>query len=85
MARVERVGQETRGAQANVQRVWRVRKDSNFMDAQLRVGVGATIEIHYFLDGALLVSQRWPTRELALTEAQSRLRDLQRTGWTTHW
>jgi hypothetical protein len=85
MAQVERVGQETRGAQVNVQRVWRVRKDSNFMDAQLRVGVSATIEIHYFLDGALLVSQQWPTRELALTEASSRLRDLQRSGWTTHW
>ena len=85
MAQVRRVGQETGGAQVSVERVWRVRKDSNFIHAQLRVGVGATIEIHYFLDGALLVSQQWPTRKVALTEAASRLRDLQRTGWTTHW
>ena len=62
-----------------------MRKDSRFIDGQLRVGDGATIELHYFLDGELLVSQQWPTREVALTETASRLRDLQRAGWTTHW
>jgi len=66
------------------ERLWRVRKDHASIDAQLSdrdVGV----EIRYFYDGASLVSQQWPTRQLALADAVARLRDLQRAGWTTHW
>jgi hypothetical protein len=67
------------------ERLWRIRKDSAFMDAQLRHGDGGGVDVHYFLDGAAVLSQHWPTREDALNDAAARLRDLQRAGWSTHW
>jgi hypothetical protein len=61
-----------------------VRKNHTSIDAQLSDrGVG--VEIRYLYDGEPVFSQRWPTRQLALTDAAARLRDLQRAGWTTHW
>ena len=68
----------------STERVWRVRKDSTFIDAQIGER-DADVEIQYLLDGEPFVSQRWPTRQLALIDAATRLRDLQRAGWTTHW
>jgi hypothetical protein len=66
------------------ERLWRVRKNHTSIDAHIRDhGVG--VEIRYFYDGEPVLSQQWPTRQLALTDAATRLRDLQRAGWTTHW
>jgi hypothetical protein len=65
-------------------RLWRVRKDHTWIDAQVRERVGA-VEVRYFYDGEPILSQHWPTRRLALTDAATRLRDLQRAGRTTHW
>ena len=36
-------------------------------------------------DHTWIVARRWPSREQALTQAESQLRDLQRAGWNTHW
>jgi len=66
------------------ERVWRVRKNHTSIDAILTDRDGG-VEIQYFFGGEPVVSQRWPTRQLALTDAAARLRDLQRAGWTTHW
>jgi hypothetical protein len=66
------------------ERVWRVRKNHSSIDAQLSDRDGG-VEIRYFYDGEPILSQEWRTRELALTDAAERLRDLQRAGWTTHW
>jgi hypothetical protein len=64
--------------------LWRVRKNHTSIDAQINdCGVG--VELRYFYDGEPVLSQQWPTRQLALTDAAARLRDLQRAGWTTHW
>jgi hypothetical protein len=61
-----------------------VRKNHTSIDAHISDrGVG--VEIRYFYDGEPVLSQRWPTRQLALTDAAARLRELQRAGWTTHW
>ena len=66
------------------ERLWRVRKNHTSIDAQISDrGVG--VEIRYFYDSEPVLSQQWPTRQLALTDAAARLRDLQRAGWTTHW
>ena len=66
------------------ERLWRVRKNHTSIDAHISArGVG--VEIRYFYDGEPVLSQQWPTRQLALTDAATRLRDLQRAGWTTHW
>ena len=66
------------------ERLWRVRKNHTSIDAQIH-DRDAGVEIRYFYDGEPVLSQQWPTRQLALTDAAGRLRDLQRAGWTTHW
>jgi len=70
--------------QPAAERVWRVRKNSASIDARI-TDRGVGVEIRYFYDGEPVLSQQWPTRQLALTDAAARLRDLQRAGWTTHW
>lgn len=65
-------------------RLWRVRKDHTWIDAQVASEPSA-IEVHFFLGGEHVFSREFPTRALATAEAERRLRDLQRAGWTTHW
>jgi hypothetical protein len=67
-------------------RVWRVRKDHTWIDARIREAAESdAVELQFFYDGTLVVAQRWPSREAAITEADVHLRDLQRAGWNTHW
>ena len=67
-------------------RVWRLRKEHTWIDAQIRdCPESDEVEIRFFYDGALLLARRWPSREQARTHATDRLHDLQRGGWTTHW
>ena len=54
------------------------------MDAQLRSDDGG-VSVHYFLDGTMVLTRQWSTREEAMADAAARLRDLQRAGWMTHW
>jgi hypothetical protein len=45
----------------------------------------ATVVLMCYYDGEPIYTRRWPTRELALTDADARLKELLRVGWTTHW
>jgi hypothetical protein len=84
VGRVDQVGRGGRPGLQLAERLWRVRKNHTSIDAHISdSGVG--VEIRYFYDGEPVLSQQWPTRQLALTDAAERLRDLQRAGWTTHW
>ena len=65
-------------------RLWRVRKSNTWIDAQVSTGPTAT-ELRFFLDGERVFSRAFPTRALATADADERLRDLQRAGWTSHW
>jgi hypothetical protein len=68
------------------ERVWRVRKNHTWIDAQLRDrGETTGFDVRFFYDGSLVFSQRWPTRDAALGCAAGYLRELQRAGWVTHW
>jgi len=68
------------------ERVWRVRKNHTWIDAQVRqVPDSAAVELQFFYDGAQVFARRWPSREHALNHAADQLRDLQRVGWNTHW
>jgi len=96
VGRVGQVGVPRRGSRAIVrakagqpgskhaERLWRVRKNHTSIDAHLS-DRDTGVELNYFYDGEPLLSQQWPSRQLALTDAGARLRDLQRAGWTTHW
>ena len=67
-------------------RVWRLRKNHTWIDAQIRGCVESDdVELQFFYDGTLVFARRWPSREAALVHAGDQLRDLQRAGWNTHW
>lgn len=65
-------------------RLWRVRKEHTWIDAQIHESAeGVTIEFLY--DGERVWSRRYATREVGSAEADRTLQDLQRAGWTLHW
>jgi hypothetical protein len=65
-------------------RLWRLRKDHMWMDAQV-APASAGVEVRICLDGEPIFTERFATRALAVDDADRRLRDLQRAGWTSHW
>ncbi|MBI3403389.1 MAG: hypothetical protein HY048_18415 [Acidobacteria bacterium] len=71
------------------ERVWRVRKNHSWMDARIQETANpasqCTVELTCFCDGEPIYARRWPTRDLALTDADARLKELLCVGWTTHW
>ena len=66
-------------------RVWRVRKNSTWLDARLDAGGDTGVELQFFRDNTLISARRWPSREEALADAARQLGELQRAGWNTHW
>ncbi len=68
------------------ERLWRVRKNHVWIDAQLLdAGDGSGVILQFFYDGEPIVATRSGTRAAAEAEAARRLRELQRAGWNTHW
>src|SRR3954463_4903471 len=68
------------------ERIWRVRKHHTWIDAQLRPAPdGAGFELQFFYDGLRVLSRTYSSRRDAVAYADSRLHDLQRVGWNTHW
>jgi hypothetical protein len=72
------------------ERVWRVRKDWRILDARLLLGPcgnaeSAGVELQVFYNGELLYGRQWPSREIAIRDANSKLKALQIAGWATHW
>jgi len=67
-------------------RLWRVRKNSTWLDARIDAGDDADgVELQFFRDNALISARRWPSRQDALADAARQLGELQRAGWNTHW
>lgn len=66
-------------------RVWRVRKNSTWLDARLSGGDAGGVELTFFRDNTLISSRSWPTREEAMADADRQLRELQLAGWNSHW
>ena len=67
-------------------RVWRLRKNSTWLDARIDDCADSTgVELQFFRDNTLISARRWPSREDAMADAERQLRDLQRAGWNTHW
>jgi hypothetical protein len=72
------------------ERIWRARKDSRILDARLLLdpcdnAASAGVELQVFYNGELLYGRRWPSREVAIRDANSKLKALQIAGWATHW
>ena len=67
-------------------RLWRIRKQGASIDARIRVcEASGDVELQYFYDGQPVFAARRPTREDAVVDADVKLHELQRAGWTTHW
>ncbi len=67
-------------------RLWRVRKNSTWLDARIDASDDADgVELQFFRDNALISARRWPSRQDALADAARQLGELQRAGWNTHW
>jgi hypothetical protein len=66
------------------QRVWRLRKLHQSVDAELHP-VGDEIEIRFLFNGEISYSQRFATRESALDAAAKKRTELEREGWAFHW
>jgi hypothetical protein len=66
------------------ERLWRVRKNHTWIDAQAH-DVADGVEVGFAYDGARIYTRRFPSREIAMREAERTLRELQRAGWVTHW
>jgi hypothetical protein len=54
------------------------------MDAVLRQS-GTTWALQFFRNDACLLTWKYDEPETARAEAETRLRELQRAGWSTHW
>ena len=66
------------------QRIWRLRKRHQAVDAELHP-VGNEIEVRFLFNGTLAYSRRCPTRDLALETAAAKRAQLEREGWLFHW
>ena len=66
------------------QRIWRLRKLHQAVDAELHV-VGNEVEVRFLFNGELSYSRRCATRELALATAAEKRAELEREGWAFHW
>jgi hypothetical protein len=67
------------------QRLWRLRKLHQSVEAALDDGAGGACELRFFYNGALALARRCASRAEAEAEAALRRRELEREGWTAHW
>ena len=66
------------------ERLWRVRKRYDHIDAEVWPR-GAQWELRITRNGKRLLAWRFPNRDAAWAEAAARLKELERSGWHSHW
>jgi hypothetical protein len=66
------------------QRIWRLRKLHQSVDAELRP-IGNEVEVRFLFNGELSYVRRCATRQLALETAATKREELEREGWMFHW
>lgn len=68
------------------QRLWRLRRLHEFVDAELHEIVGGTeAEVQFFYNGTFSYARRYPSRQLAVSDAAAKRAELERQGWMFHW
>jgi hypothetical protein len=67
------------------QRIWRLRRRHQVVDAELRDGEGTDAEIRFVLNGTVSYARSHPSRTAALSEAAAKRAELERDGWLFHW
>jgi hypothetical protein len=66
------------------ERLWRVRRRHDHIDALLRARRSGW-DLRFTRNDRILVTRHYEAHEAACAEADGRLRELQRAGWNTHW
>jgi len=69
----------------NDQRVWRLRKRHQHIDAVISRGGDRRVLLEFVVNGRHVPAGRWATRAQAIAAATERRHDLERAGWSTHW
>ena len=67
------------------QRLWRLRKLHQFVDAEIHEARASETEVRFLLIGNLSYARSCPTRGAALAEAAAKRAELERDGWMFHW
>jgi hypothetical protein len=67
------------------ERLWRLRKLHNHIDATLFDRGDAGVEIMFVYNGERVYARRWPAREPGVADAARTRAELERSGWTSHW
>ncbi len=78
MARIRRGGPDG-------ERLWRLRKLHDQIDARLVDRGEAGVEIAFFYNGGRVYGRRWSVREAGVADAARTRAELERGGWTSHW
>jgi hypothetical protein len=68
----------------NPHRLWRLRKLTHAVDAEIRPVAGAFVVL-FFYDGDETYRREWPSRADAFAEAAAKRTELERSGWMAHW
>jgi len=66
------------------QRLWRVRRQFDQMDAILVTDAGRW-QLRYIHNGEDVMTRAFDDESSAVDAAGERLKELQRVGWYTHW
>ena len=64
-------------------RLWRVRKLHGQIDAKVRADNEPELQLVW--GDRIIYSRRWSTQEQVKMDADAKLAELQRVGWTSHW
>jgi hypothetical protein len=67
------------------ERLWRVRKRQQTIDANLRKPGKGVVAIEFTMNGRRLTVRRWASRAQAVAAAMETRKELERAGWATHW
>ena len=67
------------------QRLWRLRKLNQQVDAHLCDQGAAGVDLQFIRNGEVMYTRRWGSRDGALAEAAEKRLELERGGWTAHW
>jgi hypothetical protein len=67
------------------ERLWRLRKMHDQIDAVLRDHGHEGVEIEFFYNGERLYGRRWAARQPGVSDAAGKRAELERGGWSSHW
>jgi hypothetical protein len=67
------------------ERLWRLRKLHQQVEAHLHDHGGAGVDLQFFYNGGLMCTRRLENRDGAIAEATEKRVELERGGWIGHW